>query len=451
MRQTNTMLVARWHSRPIVSRCSFASALGLEKNTAPSRIIHHRDGTIPSFARYSSSTSTTSVAAASCGSTAISQGSGCHRKLIVRASDAASSSSSFPDNAAAESLSATGSSSLATSAAPTTEATAVSTKHVHIESGEDPLSIDGGDEEELELWPGVYQRFWTWRGYRIRYLASGTSGFPVLCVHGFGGNADHWRKNLPVLGRTHRAFAIDLLGYGFSDKPDPREHPDGPNAIYNFENWAQQLRDFITEVIGEPTCITCNSVGGIAGLQAAMDDPSVVVAVQVMNISLRMLHVTKQVAWMRPFIAKLQSTLRGTRLGPMFFAAIATRDGVRNVLKQCYADASAVTEELVDVILKPGLDPGAVHVFLDFISYSGGPLPEDLVRNCPVPVSVVWGDADPWEKIEWGREFLSSKYPAVEEFVSLPNVGHCPQDERPDLVNPLIARFVDRHASSHDG
>jgi hypothetical protein len=45
----------------------------------------------------------------------------------------------------------------------------------------------------------------------------------------------------------------------------------GPqNAIYNFENWARQLNKFIEEVIGEPAFIMCNSVGGVAGLQAAV-------------------------------------------------------------------------------------------------------------------------------------------------------------------------------------
>lgn len=34
--------------------------------------------------------------------------------------------------------------------------------------------------------------------------------------------SDHWRKNLPVVGQQNRAFAIDLVGYGYSDKPDPR-------------------------------------------------------------------------------------------------------------------------------------------------------------------------------------------------------------------------------------
>lgn len=86
----------------------------------------------------------------------------------------------------------------------------------------------------------------------------------------------------------------------------------------------------------------------------------------------------------------------------------APSQAVRNILQQCYANPAAVTDELVDVILKPGLQPGAADVFLDFISYSGGPTPEALMRDVQVPVSVVWGAEDPWEKVEWGRAFKVS-------------------------------------------
>ncbi|PSC67131.1 chloroplastic isoform X2, partial [Micractinium conductrix] len=204
--------------------------------------------------------------------------------------------------------------------------------------------------------------------------------------------------------------------------PDPRSHPT--NSIYNFPNWGRQLRAFTKEVIGGPVTLTCNSVGGLAGLQAAIDEPALFKGVQVINISLRMLHINKQEPWQRPLVKALQDGLRTSALGPWFFGQIATPKGVKNVLQQCYGDPAAVTDELVDLILTPGLQPGAMDVFLDFIS------------QCGV------GEEDPWEKIEWGREF--AKYPSVQEFVSLPGVGHCPQDEAPHLVNPLILDFVRR-------
>ncbi|CAN6476671.1 unnamed protein product [Victoria cruziana] len=111
----------------------------------------------------------------------------------------------------------------------------------------------------------------------------------------------------------------------------------------------------------------------------------------------------------------------------------------------CYYDKSKVTDELIQKILLPGLEPGAAEVFLEFICYSGGPLPEELLGQVQCPVLIGWGDKDPWEPIKLGKAYADFK--AVEDFAILPNVGHCPQDEAPDLVNPLIASFVAKHAS----
>ncbi|CAM9747445.1 unnamed protein product, partial [Phaeothamnion confervicola] len=119
--------------------------------------------------------------------------------------------------------------------------------------------------------PSVETRYWTWRGYKTRYTCAGldTKGGPaIVLVHGFGGNADHWAKNVPVLGAVGPTYAIDLLGYGFSDKPDPGPWEE-KNLIYNFENWAEQIKEFVREVVvggsTDGVFLACNSVGGVAG------------------------------------------------------------------------------------------------------------------------------------------------------------------------------------------
>jgi hypothetical protein len=80
--------------------------------------------------------------------------------------------------------------------------------------------------------------------------------------------------------------------------------------------------------------------------------------------------------------------LRETPIGAAFFGSVAKAATVKNILQQCYGDPNTVTDELVDVILKPGLTDGATKVFLDFISYSGGPLPEKLLPEMTVPVLI---------------------------------------------------------------
>lgn len=290
----------------------------------------------------------------------------------------------------------------------------------------------------------VETRFWKWQNYTIRYQAAGDRGPALILIHGFGANCDHWRKNIPVLASQHRVFAIDLLGYGYSDKPCPKAAP--PNSIYSFENWASQVLAFRSEIVKDRVFLICNSVGGIVGLQAALYDSDSVRGLMLLNVSLRMLHIRKQQWFARPFVRSFQNLLRNTDLGKRFFQAVATSESIKRILCECYHDDSAVTDELVEKILLPGLEPGAVDVFLDFICYSGGPLPEEMLPNVKCPVLIGWGEKDPWEPIELGK--LYGAYSCVEEFRVLPNVGHCPQDEAPHLVNPLIEDFVSRHAST---
>lgn len=54
-----------------------------------------------------------------------------------------------------------------------------------------------------------------------------------------------------------------------------------PNAIYNFETWGQQAADYVAERINAPSLVICNSVGGLAGLQAAQENKQLIKAVQV--------------------------------------------------------------------------------------------------------------------------------------------------------------------------
>ncbi|MCL7042063.1 hypothetical protein MKW94_023165 [Papaver nudicaule] len=254
-------------------------------------------------------------------------------------------------------------------------------------------------------------------------------------------SCDHWRKNIPVLAKTHRVYAIDLIGYGYSDKPNPREF--GDKSFYTFDTWAAQLNEFCTEVIKDEAFFICNSIGGLVGLQAAVMEPQICKGIVLLNISLRMLHIKKQPWFGRPFIRSFQNLLRNTSVGKSFFKAVATPQSVKNILCQCYHDTSQVTDELVEKILLPGLEPGAVDVFLEFICYSDGPLPEELLHQVKCPVLVGWGDKDPWEPIDLGRAY--GDFDIVEDFVVLPDVGHCPQDEAPQLVNPLVESFVARH------
>jgi pimeloyl-ACP methyl ester carboxylesterase len=292
--------------------------------------------------------------------------------------------------------------------------------------------------------PTPTRQTWNWQGFPISYQQSGETGAAILCVHGFGASSNHWIKNLPALGQTNRVYAIDLIGFGLSAKPTPNQ----PIA-YTFETWGEQIIAFCREVIGEPVFLVGNSIGCIVALQAAVTEPDWVRGIAMLDCSLRLLHDRKRqtLPWYRRSSAPLLQKLLGyAPFGRFFFSRIARPQVIRKLLSKAYIRAEAVTEELVNYLLEPALQTGAADVFLAFVRYSQGPLAEDLLPEVTCPVLIVWGSDDPWEPVALGREL--SEFPAVEDFIVLEGVGHCPQDEAPELVNPLLQDWVARHQAT---
>mmetsp|Transcript_40610 Transcript_40610/g.83257 ORF Transcript_40610/g.83257 Transcript_40610/m.83257 type:complete len:409 (-) Transcript_40610:44-1270(-) len=330
---------------------------------------------------------------------------------------------------------------------------------------------------------GIENRYWQWRGQRIRYQFAGeenVDGPSVLLVHGLFVNADHWRKNLPALAKAgFRVFAIDLLGSGYSSKPAPcseegraingengrsldaplvdlvdasgngrgpipvpQKHPLG--SVYNFFTWSEQVRDFTREIIGAPAggvTLVTNSIGAISGLQAAVDETNLFNGVAILNPNFRELHVAEQPPFLPPIVSAVQGTLRA--YGQPLFDALANPGTVGEILKEPYHDASTVTDELVDVLLSPLLTKGSADVVFDTLSYSAGPLPEQLLadkRLSNVPVWVCWGEEDPWTPAP--RVKSLRRFQPVQDVVQLPGVGHCPHDEAPEVVNSFLVEFI---------
>jgi len=282
---------------------------------------------------------------------------------------------------------------------------------------------------------------WQWGDRTVAYWAAGPAAPEApaaVLIHGFGASAGHWRKNIPALAPHVRTYALDLLGFGASDKPQP-----GPNFAYTFETWGAQIGAFCREVVGTPVTLIGNSIGAIAAMQAAVMAPAQTQRVILLNCSLRLLHERKQRAlpWYRRVGSRgVQRLLQNRAIARLFFAQIANPQAVRNVLKQAYARHEAIDTELVEMLLAPARHPHAVDVFVAFTGYSGGPTPEDLLVQLPCGAVVLWGDRDPWEPIALGRAF--QEFACVEAFIPLPGVGHCPQDEAPDLVNPLLLQYL---------
>ncbi|MBE9125012.1 MULTISPECIES: alpha/beta fold hydrolase [unclassified Coleofasciculus] len=284
------------------------------------------------------------------------------------------------------------------------------------------------------LFPGTY---WQWRGQSIYYVKAGEGRShrpPLLLIHGFGASTDHWRKNIAELQNDFEVWAIDLLGFGRSAKPDWQ---------YGGDLWRDQLHDFITQVIGQPVVLAGNSLGGYSALCVASQRPSSAVGLVLLN-SAGPFTDTKVPNQPNPLQKFVKDLIRSTLLQPwasfLLFQYVRQRAMIRKTLSQVYLDQSVVTDQLVDEIYRPSCDRGAHKVFASVFKSPQGEKIDVLLDQLTCPLLLLWGDADPWMNArERGAKFRHY-YPQLTEHYL--RAGHCPHDEVPDQVNALLKEWV---------
>jgi pimeloyl-ACP methyl ester carboxylesterase len=293
----------------------------------------------------------------------------------------------------------------------------------------------------------IQEHCWQWQNHAIYYQSAGTRGPIVVLIHGFGASCEHWRKNIPVLAQHCRVYALDLLGFGKSEKPTLTSLQPTQSNPYRFEHWGEQVVAFCQEFATEPVFLVGNSIGCVVALQAAVLAPETVQGVMLLDCALRQicdrkLHTQPPMRRLgRPLLKKVT---QNKALIHWLFDRLAQPSIVKKILQTAYGNPETVTDELVEILVKPARTPGAADVFWAFINSFDGPLPEDLLPQVQCPVNILWGSRDPWEPIQLGRKL--AEFPCVQSFTELEGVGHCPQDEVPEQVNPLIQAWIEQNS-----
>jgi pimeloyl-ACP methyl ester carboxylesterase len=277
---------------------------------------------------------------------------------------------------------------------------------------------------------------WIWRGHQVRYVAVG-QGKPLILIHGFGASIGHWRKNIPVLAEAgHRVYAIDLLGFGASDKAQ---------IAYSVELWEEMLADFWTEQVREPAIFIGNSIGALLSLMMLTHHPEMAAGGVLLNAAGGLNHRPEELnAPLRLVMGAFTKLVSSQQVGGFLFDRIRQKGRLKKTLTQVYRDRAAITDELVDILHQPSCDPGAQKVFAAILTAPPGPRPEELLPHVRQPLLVIWGEADPWTPIAGSKLYqtLAEKVPEQFQFVSIPDTGHCPHDERPEVVNAAILNWL---------
>ena len=100
------------------------------------------------------------------------------------------------------------------------------------------------------------------------YVHQGSGGTPFLLVHGFDSSVLEYRRLLPLLAAQNEAWGVDLLGFGFSDRPYGIKF--SPNEIKT------HLYCFWKSLINQPVILVGASMGGAAAIDFTLAYPEVV-------------------------------------------------------------------------------------------------------------------------------------------------------------------------------
>jgi pimeloyl-ACP methyl ester carboxylesterase len=290
---------------------------------------------------------------------------------------------------------------------------------------------------DIQTSAAAFGACWQWREYSIYYVKAGESRSdcpPLLLVHGYGGNTDHWRKNVAELSADFEVWAIDLLGFGRSTKAV---------AGYGGDLWRDQIHDFITEVIGRPAVLAGNSIGGYVTLCVAAQRPQSVAGLVLLNPAGPFTSEQPQ-AEPSPLQKTIADLGKAALLSPLpswlLFQYVRQRSMIRKTLLKVYLDASAVTDQLVEDIYRPTEDAGAPQAFAAMFKGPPGEKNDVLLGQMSCPLLMLWGEGDPWVNARSRGAKFRQYYPSLTEFYL--QAGHCPHDEVPGQVDELIKQWV---------
>ena len=253
-------------------------------------------------------------------------------------------------------------------------------------------------------------------GHRIPYLHGGT-GEPLILLHGFAANKDHWTLVAPHLTKHFRVIAPDLAGFGDSSRIDSADY-GSVAQIARVDAFADALRLESFHLGG-------NSLGGyLAAIYGARHSARV-----------KSLWLLAPAGAMTAAPSETQSMIEQGD-NPLLIGSVGDFERLSDM---CFSVKPPMPAAFKRVIAARALaeTPFNAKIFADIFAE---PIAlEDEIADLDVPALVVWGDQDRVLHFS-GAEIVQGLLKNAETIV-MPGMGHLPMVERPAQAAADFLRF----------
>lgn len=259
-------------------------------------------------------------------------------------------------------------------------------------------------------------------GLRTHYVESG-AGEPVVLIHGGGAGADgksNFSGNLPIYSEYVRAIAVDMVGFGGTDKPSPDEFE------YTQQTRTDHMIAFIEAMGLEKVNLVGNSMGGTTACGVAIQRPDLVNHLVLMGAAVNM--TAEKMHENRPNLAAVM-------------AYDDTREGMRRIIDALTYDYTP-TDEYVDYRYKASIKPENKAAYKALMGWAGqnGLVFSDIeLASLQMPVLIVAGKDDIMIPIERSYTLLQ-QIPHAWGTI-FPKCGHWVMTEYPEEFCDVTLRF----------
>jgi pimeloyl-ACP methyl ester carboxylesterase len=268
--------------------------------------------------------------------------------------------------------------------------------------------------------------------YKTRTIETGGHNpRKLVLIHGVGGHAEAYARNMHRLGEQFHVLAIDLLWHGLSEKP-----PFNPDMVPVF---SEQIIDIFDDLGVQKGSIEGESLGGWVTTWTALHHPD--------RVEKIVLNTAAGIAWNRDKVKIDESTGRSL-LRERSLAAIAnpTPETIRKRLEWLMASPDRVTDELVElrtqIYSRPDTNASLAQVF--GASFAGqkslNTIEEDDLPKIKVPALALWSDKNPGAGADVG-ERLAALIPGSAHYCIM-DAAHWPQWEKPEEHDAVVLAFL---------
>jgi pimeloyl-ACP methyl ester carboxylesterase len=249
---------------------------------------------------------------------------------------------------------------------------------------------------------------------RVRYLERNEGGIPLLLLHGLGGSIESWTNNVSFLSTKFRVIALDLPGFGLSDKP---------KLSYSINFYVSFIEALIKRIKISNLFLVGSSLGGHVAVE----------------FTLRNRKIVDKLVLISP-AGSLPKSFKGTKELKRYIRIVnakSSRD-VSRILTSI--DNSMVNSSYADAIYKRLSLPGAKEAFISALKGSANaPRYNNKLERIEADTLLIWGKEDRMIPLRFIRPFMEK---GKSRIIILEKCGHRPHVENPKLFNKVVKDFL---------